>query len=67
MGYGSYSASVAEVSVTNNIVKIHKLVFALDCGHVVNPYVVREQIEGSVVMALSAIFNPEITVGKWSN
>jgi isoquinoline 1-oxidoreductase beta subunit len=28
----------------------------------VNPYLTREQIEGSVVMALGAIFNPEITV-----
>ena len=62
MGYASYSACVAEVSVTDNIVKIHKLTFALNCGHVVNPYVVREQVEGSVVMALSAVFNPEITV-----
>jgi isoquinoline 1-oxidoreductase beta subunit len=34
----------------------------LDCGHVVNPYLTREQIEGSVVMALGAIFNSEITV-----
>lgn len=62
MGYASYSACVAEVSVTDNIVNIHKLVFALNTGHVVNPYLVREQIEGSVVMALSALFNPEITV-----
>ena len=63
MGYGSYSACVAEVSVTGgSLVKIKRLVFALDCGHVVNPYLVREQIEGSVVMALGAIFNQEITV-----
>ena len=63
MGYGSYSACVAEVSVTGgSLVKIKRLVFALDCGHVVNPYLVREQIEGSVVMALGAIFNQEITL-----
>lgn len=62
MGYASYSACVAEVSVQNNVVKIHRLVFALNAGHVVNPYLTREQIEGSVVMALGAIFNPEITV-----
>jgi isoquinoline 1-oxidoreductase beta subunit len=37
-------------------------VFALNSGHVVNPWLVREQIEGSVVMAMGAIFNPEITV-----
>ena len=62
MGYASYSACVAEVSVKGNIVHISRLVFALNSGHVVNPYLVREQIEGSVVMALGAIFNPEITV-----
>jgi isoquinoline 1-oxidoreductase beta subunit len=62
MGYASYSACVAEVSVKGNIVHINRLVFALNSGHVVNPYLVREQIEGSVVMALGAIFNPEITV-----
>jgi len=62
MGYASYSACVAEVTVKNNVVKVTRLVFALDCGHVVNPYLTREQIEGSVVMALGAIFNSEITV-----
>jgi isoquinoline 1-oxidoreductase beta subunit len=62
MGYASYSACVAEVSVKNNIVKINRLVFALNCGHVVNPYLTREQIEGSVAMGLGAIFTPEITV-----
>ena len=62
MGYASYSAAVAEVSVKGNIVTVERLVFALNSGHVVNPYLTREQIEGSVVMALGAIFNPEITV-----
>ena len=62
MGYASYSACVAELSVSGNIVKIRRLTFALNTGHVVNPWLVREQIEGSVVMALGAIFNPEITV-----
>ncbi len=62
MGYASYSACVAEVSMQGNTVKIDRLVFALNSGHVVNPYLAREQIEGSVAMALGAIFNPEITV-----
>jgi len=62
MGYASYSACVAEVSVDGNVVHVKRLVFALNSGHVVNPYLTREQIEGSVAMALGAIFNPEITV-----
>ena len=62
MGYASYSACVAEVSVDGKMVHVKRLVFALNSGHVVNPYLTREQIEGSVAMALGAIFNPEITV-----
>jgi len=62
MGYASYSACVAEVSVDRKMVHVKRLVFALNSGHVVNPYLTREQIEGSVAMALGAIFNPEITV-----
>ncbi len=64
MGYASYSACVAEVTVQNNVVKVNRLVFALNSGHVVNPYLTREQIEGSVAMALGAIFLPEISVEK---
>ena len=65
MGYASYSAATAEVSVSpKGEVRIHRLVFALDCGHVVNPSQVRAQIEGSVVMGLSAVFLGENTVEK---
>jgi isoquinoline 1-oxidoreductase subunit beta len=64
MGYASYSACVAEVTVQNNVVQVKRLVFALNAGHIVNPYLTREQIEGSVAMALGAIFLPEITVEK---
>src|SRR6185295_18433907 len=39
MGYGSYSAAVAEVSVSaQGQVKVHRMVLALDCGHAVNPH-----------------------------
>ena len=38
MGYGSYSAAVAEVSVQpTGKVKVHRMVLATDSGHVVNP------------------------------
>ena len=65
MGYASYSAAVAEVSVSpKGEVKIHRMVFALNSGHVVNPAQVRAQIEGSVVMGLSGVFLGENTVEK---
>ena len=62
MGFGSYCASVAEVSVTKGKVKVHRLVIAVDCGHVVNPDQVAAQIEGSTVYGLGAAFYQENTV-----
>jgi isoquinoline 1-oxidoreductase beta subunit len=63
MGYGSYSAAVAEVSVSpQGKVKVHRMVLALNCGHPVNPGQIAAQVEGSVVYGLSAAFYGECTV-----
>ncbi len=63
MGYGSYSAATAEVSVgPKGEVKVHKMVLALDCGHAVNPEQIAAQVEGSVAYGLSATFFGEVTV-----
>jgi isoquinoline 1-oxidoreductase beta subunit len=63
MGYGSYSAAVAEVSVSpQGKVKVHRMVLALDCGNVVNPAQVAAQVEGSVAYGLSATLYGECTV-----
>src|SRR5262249_56069546 len=63
MGYGSYSAAVAEVSMTGEgKVKVHRLFLALDCGHAVNPDQIAAQVEGSVAYGLSAAFYGEISV-----
>jgi isoquinoline 1-oxidoreductase beta subunit len=63
MGYGSYSAAVAEVSVSpQGKVKVHRMVLALDCGHVVNPGQVAAQVEGSVAYGLSATLYGECRV-----
>src|SRR6185369_14087953 len=63
MGYGSYSAAVAEVSVSDQgTLKVHRMVLALDCGHVVNPGQVAAQVEGSVAYGLAAAFYGECTV-----
>jgi isoquinoline 1-oxidoreductase beta subunit len=59
---GSYCAQVVEVSVTNGGVRVHRVVSALDCGHVVNPLTVAIQTEGSIVYALSAALYGEITI-----
>jgi isoquinoline 1-oxidoreductase beta subunit len=63
MGYGSYSAAVAEISISDQArAKVHRIVVALDSGHVVNPAQVAAQIEGSVAFGLSAALYGEITV-----
>ena len=64
MGYGSYSAAVAEISVSSRgEVKVHRLVLALNCGHAVNPGQIAAQVEGSVVYGLST-FLSECSVEK---
>ncbi len=63
MGYASYSAAIAEVSVSaDGKLKIHRMVLALNCGHAVNPDQIAAQVEGSVVYGLSAALYGECTV-----
>jgi isoquinoline 1-oxidoreductase beta subunit len=63
MGYGSYSAAVAEVSVSaKGALTVHRLVLALDCGHAVNPEQIAAQVEGSVSFGLGATLYGENTV-----
>jgi isoquinoline 1-oxidoreductase beta subunit len=65
MGYGSYSAATAEVSVDpKGKVKVHRMVLALNCGHAVNPHQIAAQVEGSVAYGLSAAFYGEMPVDK---
>jgi isoquinoline 1-oxidoreductase beta subunit len=62
MGYGSYVAAAAEVSVTGDKIKIHRIVAATNPGHAVNPAQIERQICGSFVYGLSALFYGECTV-----
>ncbi len=62
MGFGSYVAACAEVSVDGDAVKIHRIVAATDPGYAVNPAQIERQIAGSFVYGLSALFYQECTV-----
>jgi len=63
MGFGSYVAAVAEVSVSpDGKLKIHKITAATDPGHAVNPAQIERQVEGSFVYGLSAALYGECTV-----
>ncbi len=63
MGFGSYVAACAEVSVSDSgELKIHRIVAATDPGHAVNPQQIEAQVEGSFVYGLSAALYGECTV-----
>jgi isoquinoline 1-oxidoreductase beta subunit len=60
--YRTYVAQVAEVSVAHGAVRVHRVHLVVDCGRVVNPDVVRAQMEGGVVFGLSAALKGAITI-----
>jgi isoquinoline 1-oxidoreductase beta subunit len=63
MGYGSYVAGAAEISVTDGSkIKVHRIVAATDPGYAVNPAQIERQIAGSFVYGLSGLFYGGCTV-----
>jgi isoquinoline 1-oxidoreductase beta subunit len=62
MGFGSYVAAAAEVSVSDGRLKIHRIVAATDPGYAVNPAQIERQVEGSFVYGLSACLYGECVV-----
>jgi isoquinoline 1-oxidoreductase subunit beta len=61
--FGSIVAEVAEVAVSKRgEVRVERIVCAVDCGHVVNPLTVAEQMESSVVYGLTAALYGQITI-----
>ena len=61
-GYGSYLALVAEISIDKGALRIHRLTCAVDCGQMVNPNIVDQQVSGGIVFGLSAALWGEITL-----
>jgi isoquinoline 1-oxidoreductase beta subunit len=59
--FDSYVAQVAEVSVENGAVRVHRVVCAVDCGRIVNPDTVKAQMEGGINFGLTAALKDEIT------
>jgi isoquinoline 1-oxidoreductase beta subunit len=63
MGYGSYVAAAAEISVTDGTkIKVHRIVAATDPGYAVNPAQIERQIAGSFVYGLTGLFYGGCTV-----
>jgi isoquinoline 1-oxidoreductase beta subunit len=62
-GWGSYVTYVAEVTVANDgSIKVDRVVCAIDCGQIINPDMVKAQVEGGLVFGLTAALFDEITI-----
>ena len=56
-GFGSFTAMVAEVSVsTKGEIKVHRVFYAIDSGYVVNPSACRAQAEGNVIFNIGQLY-----------
>ena len=63
MGFGSYVAACAEISISpEGALKVLRIVAATDCGYAVNPQQIEAQVEGSFVYGLSAALYQACTV-----
>jgi isoquinoline 1-oxidoreductase beta subunit len=60
--FRSYVAQVVELSIENSAIKVHRVVCVVDCGIVVNPDIVKGQMEGGIIFALTAALYGEISL-----
>ncbi|MND87768.1 Isoquinoline 1-oxidoreductase subunit beta [compost metagenome] len=59
--FGSYVAQVAEVSVDDDVIRVHRVVCAVECGIAVNPQGIAAQMESGVAFGLSAALHSKLT------
>lgn len=59
---GGIVAQVAEISVENDAIRVHRVTCAMDCGRVIHPGIVESQVVGSIVGGLAAALYGEITI-----
>ena len=62
--FGSYVAQVAEISIDNGKLKIHKVTCAIDCGLAVNPDGVKAQMESGIIFGITMALYGELTIEK---
>jgi isoquinoline 1-oxidoreductase beta subunit len=61
---GSFTAQVAEVSVEKGKLKVHRVVCAVDCGRIVNPAIIEQQMQSGIAFGLAAALKGGITIDK---
>jgi len=62
--FASYMAEVVEITMENDQPRVHRVVAAVDCGQVVNPSILEQQIQGGIVYGLSNALRAKITIAK---
>ena len=62
--FGSFNAQIAEVSIEQGKVRVHRVVSAVDCGVAVNPAGIEQQMQSAIVYGLSAALRGNITFEK---
>lgn len=62
--FASYMAEVVEISMEDDQPRVHRVVAAVDCGQVVNPSILEQQIQGGIVYALTNALRARITIEK---
>jgi len=60
--FGTYVAQVVEAGIENGAVRVYRVTCSVDCGQVVNPRIVEDQIEGGILFGLTAALYGEITL-----
>ncbi|MHB2020654.1 MAG: xanthine dehydrogenase family protein molybdopterin-binding subunit, partial [Candidatus Xenobia bacterium] len=60
--FGSFVAEVAEISVRDGQPHVERVVVGVDCGPIVNPDIIHQQMEGGVVFGLTAAYYGAITI-----
>ncbi len=62
--FNSYMAEVVEISMENDQPRVHRVVGAIDCGQVVNPNILEQQIQGGIIFALANALHAQITIER---
>jgi isoquinoline 1-oxidoreductase subunit beta len=62
--FASYMAEVVEISMEKDQPRVHRVVAVVDCGQVVNPSILEQQIQGGIVYGLANALRAKITIEK---
>ena len=62
--FSSYMAEVVEITMEKDEPRVQRVVAAVDCGQVVNPRILEQQIQGGIVYGLANALRAKITIEK---